>query len=78
MVKKVSYSWTDSMSQGLDGEATWDPKETADGPWRVNEGKVVNEIRRGLSFRGEPVMTAYAAGPDGKEMQVLKITYTRK
>jgi Protein of unknown function (DUF1579) len=81
--KKYSFSWTDSMSQGLSiGEATWDPKAkrltgTMEGPDMT--GKVVKS--RSVveySSEGQRVMTAFAAGPDGKEMQVLKITYTQK
>ena len=81
--KKYSYSWTDSMSQGLSiGEATWDPKEkrltgSMEGPDMT--GKVV-KARSVVDYpsEGRKVMTAFAAGPDGKEVQVLKITYTRK
>ena len=42
-------------------------------------GKVVKS-RSVVDYPSEAsrVMTAYTAGPDGKEMQVLKITYTRK
>jgi Protein of unknown function (DUF1579) len=81
--KKYSFSWTDSMSQGLSiGEATWDAKAkrltgSMEGPDMT--GKVVKS-RSVVDYPSETsrVMTAYAAGPDGKEMQVLKITYTRR
>ena len=42
-------------------------------------GKVMktrNEVE--MKDANNRVMTAYATGPDGKEMQVMKITYVRK
>jgi hypothetical protein len=42
--------------------------------WDVVKMRSVVEERSDTSR----VMTAYAAGPDGKEMQVLKITYTKQ
>ena len=81
--KRYSFSWTDSMSQGLSiGEASWDPTAkrltgSMEGPDMT--GKVVKS-RSVVDYPSEAsrVMTVYAAGPDGKEMQVLKITYTRR
>ena len=76
-------SWTDSMSQGLMvGESSWDPAAkkatgTMEGPDMT--GQVV-KMRSIVEYPSATtrVMTAFAPGPDGKEMQVLKITYTKR
>jgi hypothetical protein len=81
--KKYRTSWTDSMSQGLSiGEVTWDPKAkkmagTMEGP---DQSGQVMKLRTVAEYSGENsrVMTGYAAGPDGKEMQIMRITYTRR
>lgn len=81
--KKYTGSWTDSMSQGLAlTEATWDPAKKQIAGWmegpdltgKVVKTRSVGEYRDG----GTRVFTAYAPGPDGKEMQVMRITYTRR
>lgn len=81
--KKYAGSWTDSMSQGLaTSEATWDPAakrmtgwmEGPDMTGKMTKTRSVGEYRDD----GTRVMTAYATGPDGKEMQVMRITYTRR
>jgi len=81
--KKYVGSWTDSMSQGLAiGESTWDPAAkqftgAMEGPDMT--GKVVRTrslVQYGAN--GTRVFTAYAPGPDGKEMRVMRITYTRR
>lgn len=41
---------------------------------QVTRTRTVSEYKPG----GTCVMTAYAPGPGGKEMQVMKITYTRR
>lgn len=75
--KKYVGSWVDSMSRGLaHSQGTWDPATrkftgTMEGP--DMKTRTVVEYRD-----GSRVMTAFAAGPDGKEMQVLKITYTKR
>jgi len=84
-VSKKAYrgSWTDSMSQGLMvGESSWDAANkkatgTMEGPDMT--GRVV-KMRSVVQYNSATsrVMTAYAPGPDGKEMQVLKITYTKR
>jgi len=81
--KKYLGSWTDSMSQGLaNAESTWDPKAkksigTMEAPGM--NGEVV-KMRTVVEYPSPTtrVMTAYGAGPDGKEMQMLKITYTKR
>jgi len=84
-VSKKAYrgSWTDSMSQELMiGESSWDAANkkatgTMEGPDMT--GQVV-KMRSVVQYNSATsrVMTAYAAGPDGKEMQVLKITFTKR
>jgi hypothetical protein len=80
--KKYVGSWTDSMSGGLAlSESTWDPATkkftgTMAGPdmtGQINKMKTVVEHRGGTR-----VMTAFGPGPDGKEMQILKISYTKR
>jgi hypothetical protein len=81
--KKYVGSWTDSMSSGIArAEATYDPATKKfsgmmEGPDMTgNVMKTRNEVvYKGTTGR---VMTAWATGPDGKEMQVMKITYTRR
>jgi Protein of unknown function (DUF1579) len=79
---KYVVTWTDSMSSGLStGESTWDPAakrmtgwmEGADMTGQVTKTKSVVEYAG-----GNRVMTAYVPGPDGKEFQMLKITYTKR
>jgi hypothetical protein len=81
--KKYTGTWTDSMSQGLAmTEATWDPAKkqvngSMEGPdmtGKVVKSRSVGEYQEG----GTRVFTAYAPGPDGKEMQVMRITSTRR
>jgi hypothetical protein len=81
--KKYVGSWTDSMSQGLAiTEMTWDPAAKKFSGWMEGPdmtGKV-SKTRSVAEHRpdGTRVMTAFAPGPDGKEAQVLRITYTRR
>jgi Protein of unknown function (DUF1579) len=81
--KKYVGSWTDSMSQGLMvGESTWDPAMKKMSGWMegpdmtgtVVKSRSVGEYGPG----GTRVFTAYAPGPDGKEMQLMKISYTAR
>jgi Protein of unknown function (DUF1579) len=84
-VSKKIYkgSWTDSMSQGLMvGETTWDAANkkatgTMEGPDMTGQVVKMRSVVQYTSATSR-VMTAYAPGPDGKEMQVLKITYTKR
>jgi hypothetical protein len=81
--KKYKNSWTDSLSRGMMiGDSSWDAASkkatgTMEGPDMT--GKVV-KMRSVLEYPSgtSRVMTAYAPGPDGKEMQVLKVTYTKR
>jgi hypothetical protein len=80
--KKYVGSWTDSMSGGLaTTEGTFEPGAkrftgTMEGPDATGN---VMKSRSVVEYTQDGrVMTAFAAGPDGKEMQVLKITYKRR
>jgi hypothetical protein len=81
--KKYTVSWTDSMSGGLlTGESTYDAGAkkmtgTIEGPDMT--GKVA-KMRSVVEYQGEGkrVFTMFGAGPDGKEMQMMRVTYTRR
>jgi hypothetical protein len=81
--KKYVGSWTDSMSTGIStGESTWDPAAKRFTGWMEGPdmtGKVVKSrsvVEYGAA--GTRVMTMFSPGPDGKEAQMMKITYTRR
>jgi hypothetical protein len=80
--KKYAVIWTDSMSSGLaSGERTWDPAASRMSGWMegVDLMGQVTKTRSVVEYKGGTrVMTAYMPGPDGKEVQILKITYTRR
>jgi hypothetical protein len=76
-------SWTDSMSAGVAmGQSTYDPAakkwtgwmEGPDATGQLVKSRSVVEMPN-ASTR---VFTLYGPGPDGKEMQTLRITYTRR
>jgi hypothetical protein len=81
--KKYVGTWTDSMSTGLAmGESTYDPATKKWTGWMEGPdmtGKVTKS-RSVVEWRGATtrVFTMYSAGPDGKEMEGMKITYTRR
>jgi hypothetical protein len=81
--KRYRGSWTDSMSQGLSiGESTWDAagkkmSGTMEGPDTTGQIVKMRSVVEHTTANTR-VFTAYTAGPDGKEMQVLRITYTRR
>jgi hypothetical protein len=80
--KKYVGSWTDSMAQGLSvGESTWDEAKKQLTGWMEGPDMTGNvmKMRSVVEYKGSSrVFTGYAAGPDGKEMQVMRITYTRR
>ena len=84
-VSKKAYrgGWTDSMSQGLMiGESSWDAANkkatgTMEGPNMFGQVVKMRSVVQHTSATSR-VMTAYAVGPDGQEMQVLKITFTKR
>jgi Protein of unknown function (DUF1579) len=81
--KKYVGSWTDSMASGITmSEGTYDPAT-----------KVMTAVMRGPDPTGaiqeskatsaytdadHRTMTMFVTGPDGKEMQMMKISYTRR
>ncbi|MDQ3213743.1 MAG: DUF1579 domain-containing protein [Acidobacteriota bacterium] len=81
--KMYAGSWTDSMSPGmLVSQGTYDPAtkkmsgsmEGPDMTGKVVKMRTVSEWPAADSR----VMTAYMPGPDGKEVQTMRITYTRR
>ena len=80
--KKYTGSWTDSMSTGLAiAEYAYDAaakkiEGSMDAP--DMSGKV-NRARMVVEYKGETrIQTSYAPGADGKEVQNMRITYTRR
>lgn len=81
--KKYIGSWTDSMSSGLGvGESTYDPAKkmatgTMEGPDATGK---VTKSRSTVEYTTPTarVMRMYAPGPDGKEMEMFKITLTKR
>jgi hypothetical protein len=83
VTKKYVGSWTDSMSAGLAiSEGTYDPvtkriSSTMSG--RDQTGAMVKSRTVGESPNPDRrVMTMFATMPDGKEIQTMRITYTRR
>jgi len=83
VTKKYVGSWTDSMSAGLAiSEGAYDPvtkkiSSTMEG--RDMSGAMVKSRTVGESPDADHrVMTMFAPGPDGKEIQTMRITYTRR
>src|SRR5262245_14642348 len=81
--KKYAGSWVDAMTQGLGvSEGSWDAaakKFTGTMEMPDQTGKVV-KTRTVVEYpsSSKRVMTMFAPGPDGKEIQALKISYTRR
>ena len=80
--KKYVGSWTDSMSQGIAiSEATYDASTkrvtgAMEGP--DASGKIVRS-RTVSEYKGTTrVFTIHSPGPDGKEAETMRITYTRR
>lgn len=80
--EKYVGTWTDSMSHGLaHTEGTYDAsKQRFTGTMEGMDltGKMMKTRSVGEYKDGSRVFTAYTAGPGGKEVQVMKITYTKK
>jgi hypothetical protein len=80
--KKYVGSWTDSMSKGLGtSESTWDAATRTMSGYMAGAdetGKAV-KMRTVVEYKdGRRIFTVYGPGPDGKEIQSMRITYTRK
>jgi len=81
--KKYVGSWTDSMSSGIAlSEATWDPATKTLTAWmegpdmtgKITKTKSVEEH----ADADHRTMTMYMPGPDGKDLQGMKVSYTRR
>jgi hypothetical protein len=80
--KKYVGSWTDSMSRGMAvSEATYDPatkRVTGAMEGADPSGKMVRS-RTVVDYKGATrVFSIFNAGPDGKEAETMRITYTRR
>ena len=81
--KKYVGTWTDSMSAGISlGESTYDAvTKTASGSMEGPDmsGKIVKS-RSVVEYKdvNTRVMQMFTTGPDGKEIPMMKISYTRK
>lgn len=81
--KKYVGSWSDSMSSGIQiSESTMDPASKTISGWMegtdMNGAPVKSKMASTYPDADHRVMTAFATGPDGKEFQTMKITYTRR
>jgi hypothetical protein len=81
--KKVYVgSWADNLMNGLARtETTYDPKTKKHTGWTegLEEGKLTkNRVVVEYPTPTTRTMTSFATGPDGKEFQQLKISYTKK
>jgi hypothetical protein len=76
-------SWTDSMSAGLSfSEGVYDAATKTVTGWMEGPDMSGQVTRSKTTVRyvdaDHRIMTMFASGPDGKEMQVMKISYTRR
>jgi Protein of unknown function (DUF1579). len=82
--KKYVGSWSDSMSGTLQiSESTYDPAAKAVTGWMEGTDPASGTIVKTKAVTAYPdddhrVMTMFVNGPDGKEMQTMKISYTRR
>ena len=81
--KKYVGTWTDSMSAGIStSESTYDPATKTATGWMEGPdmtGKIVkSKAVAQYKDANTRVFTMYTAGPDGKEVPSMKISYTRK
>lgn len=80
---KYWSTWNDSMSTGLMlSEGTCDEKDscTYSGSWNdpITKGKVTSRMTSRWTDANNEVFEMFGPGPDGKEMKMMEITYTRK
>jgi Protein of unknown function (DUF1579) len=81
--KKYIGSWSDSMAPGLAvTESSWDAaKKTMNGTMDAPDGSGGTvKMRSTVAYTadGKRVFSMFMAGPDGKEMPTMRITYTRQ
>jgi Protein of unknown function (DUF1579) len=81
--KKYVGTWTDSMSTGISmSESTYDPAtktmtgwmEGPDTTGKITKSKAVVEYKDANTR----IFSAYMTSPDGKEVPMMKISYTKK
>lgn len=80
---KYWSTWNDSMSTGLmvsQGECDKDGACTFTGSWHdpVSKQEIASRMTSRWTSPTVEVFEMYAPGPDGKEMKMMEITYTRK
>jgi hypothetical protein len=81
--KKYVGSWTDSMSMGLAvSESTYDPATKSLTGW-MEGPDITGAVQKSKSTStytdaDHRSMTMFMTGPDGKETQMMKISYTRR
>jgi hypothetical protein len=83
VTEKHWSTWNDSMSTGLMvSEGTCDANQacTFTGSWHdpVKKTKVTSRMTTRWTDASTEVFEMYAPGPDGKEMKMMEITYTKK
>ncbi len=80
---KYWATWNDSMSTGVmvsEGDCDQDGTCTFTGSWHdpVSKQEVVSRMTSRWSTPSVEVFEMYAPAPDGKEMKMMEITYTKK
>jgi hypothetical protein len=81
--KKYVGSWSDSMSSGLQvSEGSYDAATKSTTSWMEGPdgtGATVKTKAVSASVDADHrTMTMFMTGPDGKDVQTMKITYTRR
>lgn len=81
--KKYVGSWTDSMSRGLMvSEGTYDPASKSFTGWMegpdMNGNMVKSRSESKYIDADHRTMTMFTTAPDGKEIGMMTITYTRR
>jgi hypothetical protein len=81
--KKYVGSWTDSMSTGLmTSESTYDPATKSLTGWMegpdMTGAAQKSKSTSTFADADHKSMTMFMTGPDGKETQMMKISYTRR
>jgi len=76
-------TWNDSMSTGLmvsEGSCDDAGACTFTGSWNdpVTKGEITARMTTKWTSPGVEVFEMYTPGPDGKEMKMMEITYTKR
>lgn len=80
---KYWATWNDTMSTGLmvsEGDCDADGACTFTGSWNdpVTKGRITSRMTSRWTSPTTEVFSMYVPGPDGKEMQMMEITYTKR